>query len=110
MYKGFQRRAHKRLSTSCQFRINTSLSRISYGADVSDISRAGAYVISKHAPPVGEVINIEVLDSYGKKLFDCSSLVKNVRKIFSEFGSESGFGVQFIEDLTPDQLERLTEE
>jgi hypothetical protein len=109
MHKGIQKRAHERLPTSCQFRVTTSLSRISYGVHVSNISRAGAFIISDHIPPVGEIINIEVLDSYGRKLFNCSSQVKNVRNNFNEFGSKLGFGVQFTEALTLDQLDQLTE-
>jgi len=109
MQKGIQKRSYERFPTSCQFRVTTSLSRISYGVAVTDISRAGAFIISEHSPPVGEVINIEVLDSYGRKLFDCSSQVRNVRRIFNEFGSNSGFGVHFTDVFTLDQLEQLAE-
>lgn len=109
MHKGVQKRTYERLLTSCQFRVITSLSRIAYGVALNNISMGGAFVVSDHVPPVGEVINIEVLDRYGRKLFMLSAQVKNVRSIFSEFGSNSGFGVQFAEVLTQDQLDQLAD-
>ena len=109
MHKGVQKRSYVRFSASCQFRVTTSLSRISYGVEVKNISRGGAFIITNHTPPVGEVINVEVLDRYGRTLFNCSSQIKSIRSISNEFGHKSGLGIQFTEVLTDNQLEQLAE-
>lgn len=108
MYGGLQKRAHERLPSSCQFRVYTSVSRMGYSVDLIDVSRSGAFVVTKHMPSIGETINIEVMDSYGKKLFNLSAKVKNHRSISNEYGTVSGFGAMFPENLSLKELEIIT--
>ena len=108
MYGGLQKRTHERLPSSCQFRVYTSVSRMGYSVDLIDVSRSGAFVITRHMPAIGETINIEIMSSYGKKLFNLNAEVKNHRSITNEYGTVSGFGVMFSETLPLDQLEGIS--
>ena len=107
MHKGLQKRSHERVPTRFGFRIRTSASRMAFSVDLGDISRSGAFIITEHVPQIDEVIDIEVLNTYGKKIFNCRGRVKNIHSRGSGYGGNLGFGVRFTEDLTFEQLEQL---
>ena len=65
---------------------------------IQDISRGGAFLVTKWVPKVNETINCRVLDAKGVVV-----LSTNARVAWSHdkaFEGKRGFGVQFLETLS----------
>ena len=82
-------------------RVYSNVLQGSMMVQIQDISRGGAFLITKWVPKVNETINCRVLDAKGVAV-----LSTNARVAWSHdqtYQGRRGFGVQFLEALTEDE-------
>lgn len=91
---GSDRRKFERSSCRVDMRIYTSIKKGSYSVKVSDISRNGAFIESKHLPLNGEMISFELIDSDSFVPFYMGN-AKVCRVNADKSNEEHGYGVMF---------------
>ncbi|OFZ26946.1 MAG: hypothetical protein A2381_20180 [Bdellovibrionales bacterium RIFOXYB1_FULL_37_110] len=92
-----EKRQDKRVKTSKKLRIYSSVSRVPYTVDISDISQRGASLKTKFLPTLDEVITFEAIDDYVQRLHFGNARVRWVKN--SQNLGDSGFGIEFDDDF-----------
>lgn len=93
-----ERRQEPRIKTEFDMRIYSSIKKGAYSVKITDLSKGGAFIRSKHLPNLGETISYELFDDTFKSIHFGSARVSRILSDVST--SEQGFSVVFFEKLT----------
>jgi hypothetical protein len=95
-------RRYPRIPVAATFKLYTNITRAKYTAQVTNMSRKGAFIQSKHLPEIGDVISYCVIGENGEEYF-----AGNATVVWLKCEGTPGYGIEVDQEFHEDFIDAM---
>lgn len=100
---GVINRRYPRIPVAATLKLYTNLTCAKYTVNVTNMSRKGAFIQSKHLPDIGETISYSVVNENGDETF-----AGNAKVVWIKNEGTIGYGIEVDEEFHQDFIDIMS--